>query len=64
MYTNTATTRVRVMRNTHPQSSEPFRGLRILVIAVKAMWAMIFIVIVRIEWAVGGLSCNSLGVVV
>jgi type IV secretory pathway VirB2 component (pilin) len=31
---------------------------------VEAMRAMILIVVVGIEWAVGRLSCNSLGVVV
>jgi hypothetical protein len=47
-----AITTVRAIINTHPQRSEPFRWLRILVIMVEAMGAMILIVVVGIEWAV------------
>ena len=51
--------RVRVIRNTHPQRSEPFQGTMILIIIVEATRAIIVILIVGIEWAVGILSCNT-----
>ena len=51
------------LKETRTRKSEPFQGPRILIITVEAMRAMIFIVVIGIEWTVGRLSCNSCGVV-
>jgi hypothetical protein len=40
-------TKMGAVRNTHPQRSESFRGLKILVIMVGAMRTILFITVIR-----------------